>query len=234
MIRYEAGPFGLNILWRLHGSAVFKSCFPALISTVIYIVLFDMTKDDDPLFLHPYPIGALIAALTFLLSYRATFAYNRYWEACSAVYKMHSRWIDVGSALSAFHLQSNKYKGRKPPSFGRYPHLRVEERERERLNEQSMDKLEEQLLDTDKTLADSLRTRIDKTFRRGKEKRRKSSGALYPKMMVPATTEAALSSPMESGMAITTAHKIETRKHGVDFDLMHDEPALFCKSHGSS
>lgn len=235
MIRYEAGPFGLNVLWRLHGSAVFKSVVPAFLSTIIYVVLFETTRDEDePLFLHPYPIGALIAALTFLLSYRATFAYNRYWEACTAIYQMHSRWMDVGSALAAFHLQSSKYKGRKPPSFGRHPHLRVLDRERERLNEPTMDELEEQLQDVDKIQpAETMRSRIGRTFRRQKAPGTEQGGALYPNMQVPKNVDDSSSSSIEFDTA--TVNKIETRKIGSFIDLNTDEPALFrkCSSHVS-
>jgi predicted membrane chloride channel (bestrophin family) len=231
MIQYEAGPFGLNVLWRLHGSAVFKSIVPAIISTIIYALLFETTgKEDEILFLHPYPIIALIAALTFLLSYRATFAYNRYWEACSAVYQMHSRWMDVGTALAAFHLQSSKYKGRKPPSFGHYPHLRVLERERERLNEPTLDELEEQLLDVDKnkTPSTSLRSRIGRTFRRTNERDTEHDRALYPSMKVPIHIRDDSSTSSLEFDAVTV-NKIETRKIGKSIDINTEEPALFCK-----
>ncbi|GKY97579.1 hypothetical protein MPSEU_000716400 [Mayamaea pseudoterrestris] len=225
MIRYEAGPFGLNVLWRLHGSAVFKSIVPALGSSVIYLLLFELTNEENELlFLHPYPIGALIAALTFLLSYRATFAYNRYWEACSAVYLMHSRWMDLGTSLAAFHLQSSKYKGRKPPSFGHYPHLRVVERERERLNEPTLDELEVQLLDAEKKPSETIRSRIGRTFRKAKEHDMEHGGALYPSMKVPMDMNDSSSSiDFDTG----TVNKIETRNIGPSIDLNTDEPALF-------
>ena len=44
-------------------------------------------------------MGALIAALTFLLTFRANFSYNRYWESVTAVHQMHSKWLDVGMSL---------------------------------------------------------------------------------------------------------------------------------------
>ena len=45
---------------------------------------------------------------------------------------MHSKWLDVGMELAAFHLQMNRYN--KPPSFGEHPEIKCLERERERLN----------------------------------------------------------------------------------------------------
>lgn len=87
----------------------------------------------------------MIAALTFLLSFRANFGYNRYWEAFTAVHQMHTKWLDVGMELAAFHLQSAHYE--KPPAFGQYPELSeaVVERKRRREREQTMDELQSQL-----------------------------------------------------------------------------------------
>lgn len=194
-------------------------------------MLFEIKEDlDEPLFLHPYPIGALIAALTFLLAYRATFAYNRYWEACSAVYLMHSRWMDAASAIAAFHLQSSKYKGRKPPAFGQHPHLRVVERERQRLNEQTLDELEEQIMDEEKKkTTETVRARIGRAFRRVKGRDTEPSGALYPSMQIPMNMDDSSTSSAEYDAATPTVQKILTRKISDSIQLNTDEPALFCK-----
>jgi len=53
---------------------------PALLSSIIYLVLYrtlDLEVDGNEIMDHPYPMGALVAAFTFLLSFRANFAYNR-------------------------------------------------------------------------------------------------------------------------------------------------------------
>jgi hypothetical protein len=73
MIKYNTGSFGFGLLFRLHGSAVFRSLVPSVISSCIYILLYHTTDLEDPdeeLLLHPYAIGALISALTFLLAFR--------------------------------------------------------------------------------------------------------------------------------------------------------------------
>ena len=59
---------------------------------------------------------------------------------------MHSKWMDVGMDIAAFHLQSSKYDGRRPPAFGEHPELTCLERERER-NEPTMSDLEERIDD---------------------------------------------------------------------------------------
>jgi hypothetical protein len=74
MIPYNGGIFGFSILFRVHGSAIFKSLTPAFISAVIYAVLFFTVPIDiwqEPLFTHPYPMTALVTAFTFLLVFRA-------------------------------------------------------------------------------------------------------------------------------------------------------------------
>lgn len=66
-------------------------------------------------------------------------------EAFTAVHQMHSRWLDVGMQLASFHLQSEKYDKYKPPCFGSYPEIGSLVRERERVNEQTLEDLQEQL-----------------------------------------------------------------------------------------
>jgi len=61
---------------------------------------------------------------------------------------MHSKWLDVGMDLAAFHLQSTRYDDIKPPAFGQYPHLTSIERERERINEPTKEEVEQQIDET--------------------------------------------------------------------------------------
>lgn len=145
MIKYYGGSFGLEVILRLHGSAAFKSITPAALSTIIYVILFHTTDlTYNAILGHPYPIGALIAAFSFLLTFKMSFSYNRYWEACGAVYQMHSKWLDVGTEMASFHLQSNKFKN-KPPAFGHHPELTSIERERERYNEPTPEQIEQRV-----------------------------------------------------------------------------------------
>jgi predicted membrane chloride channel (bestrophin family) len=172
MITYNSGTFGFQLLFRLHGSAVFKSITPALISSIIYIIIYhthDLENDDGELFDHPYPMGALISALTFLLAFRANFSYNRYWEAMTAVHQMHSKWLDAGMELAAFHLQSAAYDARKPPAFGSHPELKHLERERERLHAHTIEELESQL-NSMENIQHSVRDRIKSVFNRSSRK----------------------------------------------------------------
>lgn len=133
------------------GSAVYKALIPALMSSFVYLVLVQYVdihvNGDRNLLQHPYAMGALIAALTFLLGFRCNFSYNRYWEACTAVHQMHSKWLDVGLELAAFHLQSSLYDQSRPPAFGAYPELTSLERARKRVDEPTMQEIESRLDD---------------------------------------------------------------------------------------
>jgi len=199
MIKYYGGSFGFKVILRLHGSAVFKSLTPALLSTFIYLILYHTTDlTYNQIMPHPYPIGALMVAFSFLLTFKMSFSYNRvrsdaifsccfpfvfhfslipfpthlfqYWEACGAVYQMHSKWLDVGTEVASFHLQSNKYKN-KPPAFGHHPEITSIKRERERYNEPNREELEqriEELMHVDDIV--SLRSKFRKWSKSAKTK----------------------------------------------------------------
>lgn len=130
------------------GSAVYKALIPTLMSSFVYLIIVQYVdihvNGDRTLLKHPYAMGALIAALTFLLGFRCNFSYNRYWEACTAVHQMHSKWLDVGLELAAFHLQSTLYDHCRPPAFGAYPELTSLERARKRV-EPTMEEIESRL-----------------------------------------------------------------------------------------
>lgn len=84
---------------------------------------------------------------------------------------MHSKWLDVGTELASFHLQSTKYK-RKPPAFGHHPEIVSIERERERYNELNREELEqriEELQHVDDVV--SLRTKFRRWSGNAKAKR---------------------------------------------------------------
>lgn len=87
MIKYNSGAFGILVLLRLHGSAAFKSLTPALLSTFIYILMWHVTDlETNPIFDHPYPMGALMVAFSFLLTFKASFSYNRVSAGCERTF----------------------------------------------------------------------------------------------------------------------------------------------------
>jgi hypothetical protein len=81
MIVYHQELFGFHLLTRAHGSAVYKAGLPAAISTSILLIGyygFDQpTGDDVTIIQHSYAIGVFIAFFTYLVTFRANFAYGR-------------------------------------------------------------------------------------------------------------------------------------------------------------
>jgi predicted membrane chloride channel (bestrophin family) len=134
------------------------------LSSIVYIILYEYSDvEEEEIFDHPYPMAALISAFSFLLIFRANFAYHRYWEAQGQVHLMHSKWLDFATEVAAFHYQSQKYNLRKPPAFGAHPNLTSVTRERERTEEMTKEELEEHIDKMDNSGVDgvkSLRTRF--------------------------------------------------------------------------
>ncbi|KAL7507013.1 hypothetical protein ACHAXN_004238 [Cyclotella atomus] len=66
---------------------------------------------------HPYAIGVLVTSITLLITFRANYGYQRYWEGCTAAHNMMSKFMDATMHAAVFHLQSDKLIGMRPPSF---------------------------------------------------------------------------------------------------------------------
>ena len=83
MIIYQRQLFGLDLLFRFHGSAAARALVPAVVSTSLLLVAYyafrlDLADSDSwKVNSNPAPLAALTAAFTFLLTFRATFSYNR-------------------------------------------------------------------------------------------------------------------------------------------------------------
>ena len=77
---------------------------------------------------------------------------------------MHSKWLDAGMDLAAFHLQSARYEKKRPPTFGEHPELTDLNRFREREYETTLEELEEQLNNVPDMQSQSLRSRMQRTF----------------------------------------------------------------------
>ena len=150
---YDGGPFGVRLIFRAHGSAVIKALIPATVSIlVLYGVMhhpgFDIAAppaEKERLIGHPYAVGALLAAFSFLIVFRANFAYARFWEGCQQVHQMHSKWTDMATCLAAFHYQSSLYSKIRPPAFGQHESLQHDIQLGRELNPCTPDEMRQQL-----------------------------------------------------------------------------------------
>jgi uncharacterized membrane protein len=83
MITYQSHVFGLPLLTRAHGSAAYRAVIPSLLSTSILLIgvyVFDNPIDEnqvDPVIQQAFAIGAFIGFFTYLITFRASFAYGR-------------------------------------------------------------------------------------------------------------------------------------------------------------
>ena len=83
MIDYFKGVNGVNLLGRVHGSALYRGSFAGLLAVLVFLVIeVRRNRRDDDAVDHPYGVGVLIASVTFLIVFRANYGYQRYWEAC--------------------------------------------------------------------------------------------------------------------------------------------------------
>ena len=146
MIEYYRGPYGANLLFRWHGSALAKAFIPGLLSVAFYLALhyaleynyYDTaTGEYQNAVNHPYAIGVLVSSVSFLIIFRANYGYQRYWEACTTVHQLMSKWMDATAFCSVFHLQCEHNGRMKPPSFFDYDRLNRMNFTREREREES-------------------------------------------------------------------------------------------------
>ena len=89
-----------------HGSPVFKVILPTTVSTCFLLFIsWARTKlDDEGSTGHPYSVGAFMGFFSFLLTFRLNYAYQRYWEAATAVHQMLSKWVSIFLSLSHLYM----------------------------------------------------------------------------------------------------------------------------------
>lgn len=114
MIVYDTGgiQFFFNI-FKSHGSVFpFALCFAGPNAIISFIFVFFVAKDDSPL-QHFDPLketvlsnnavwGGFSFLIGFLVVFRTSQAYSRFWEGCTEMHQMGAEWFDTCSSLCAF------------------------------------------------------------------------------------------------------------------------------------
>ena len=119
MIDYFKGVYGVNLLFRIHGSALYKGALAGILSLLICLAiqlrwnLHSRSGDLD----HPYGVGVLISSVSLLIVFRANHGYQRYWEGVSAIHHSMSKFMDATMHAAVFHMQNKHYDDIRPPSF---------------------------------------------------------------------------------------------------------------------
>ena len=130
MILYNSDYFGLLQLTIFSGSAVYRTILPSLVSTGMFFLYKyslghgetaqEIKEDEDEALytIHPFVITIYIMAFSLIITHRLNYCYLRYWESCSNIFMMSSKWIDSATTLAAFHYQSIVYEEDRPRCFG--------------------------------------------------------------------------------------------------------------------
>jgi len=116
MIPYTKTFLGLNLIFRINGSPLYRAAIPGLISVGFYTFLKRYYPQEDYLE-HPYGVGVLVSSVSFLIVFRANYGYQRYWAACGDVHQCMSKWLDAATHTGVFHMQQKHYDHIKPPSY---------------------------------------------------------------------------------------------------------------------
>mmetsp|Transcript_24050 Transcript_24050/g.56859 ORF Transcript_24050/g.56859 Transcript_24050/m.56859 type:complete len:583 (+) Transcript_24050:141-1889(+) len=112
MIRYKrGGRWHLFNIFLIRGS-VFPASFlmagpPALIAFMLK--WYDIVEDtgDLSVLLNSAVWSGFSSLVGFLVVFRTSQAYSRFWDGCSATHQMRAEWIDAASAMMAFcHFSS--------------------------------------------------------------------------------------------------------------------------------
>jgi len=117
MIRYDNGSYHhiLNLLKR-KGSTfpfAFQVAFPVSILSSILKLIIGMGKLQfmgwytDHRILQNAPWNSFSFLVGFLIVFRTSQSYSRFWDACGCVAKMRSHWLDAAGCLNAFLVHSS-------------------------------------------------------------------------------------------------------------------------------
>ena len=107
MIDYFKGIYGINLLFRIHGSALYKGSLVGILSLGVYLAIVLRWNENGRIYAneeesldHPYGVGVLVGSVTFLIIFRANSGYQRYWEACvSTIYLFDGQCISCAQNL---------------------------------------------------------------------------------------------------------------------------------------
>ena len=109
MILYNSDYFGLPQLAIVNGSAVYRTFLPSLGSMLLMIWVHAPTlqkpeTDATNSTIHPFVITIYIMAFSLITTHRLNYCYQRYWESCSNLFAMTSKWTDSATTLASPRL----------------------------------------------------------------------------------------------------------------------------------
>ena len=110
MIDYDQRTLaGIPLIFQLAGS-MFKRCiYPAFCSVALTFMLKMLRTNGyeiwgEPVFNHPFPYQLYTFLLGFMLVFRTTLTYQRFWHGRTMLELMSSKWGDVALQVPRFGL----------------------------------------------------------------------------------------------------------------------------------
>eukprot|EP00403_Amphidinium_massartii_P028627 CAMPEP_0178393718 /NCGR_PEP_ID=MMETSP0689_2-20121128/12331_1 /TAXON_ID=160604 /ORGANISM="Amphidinium massartii, Strain CS-259" /LENGTH=504 /DNA_ID=CAMNT_0020014317 /DNA_START=13 /DNA_END=1523 /DNA_ORIENTATION=- len=117
MIIYEGrGIYHVLNLFKWQGSAMYHVVVWALLNGAIALVFnvlieegyIRFNSDDNTLFKNNAVWSGITFVVGFLVVFRTSQAYARFWEGCSALHQMHAEWLDTCGSLISFSTYSSQ------------------------------------------------------------------------------------------------------------------------------
>jgi predicted membrane chloride channel (bestrophin family) len=112
MIHYNPGRFQLAHIWQLKGSIFPKSALVAMPAAILAVLLsFSGVMEDftsENVGVSPSTYMSFASVIGFLLVFRTSQAYTRFWEGATLVHQMRAEWLDAASQLFVFMMHSKR------------------------------------------------------------------------------------------------------------------------------
>lgn len=110
MIDYHPGSYQLTFIFSLTGSVLPRAMAYAVPSGVLAIFLkgFDIEQHFEGVLTTSAAYSGFSFVVGFLLVFRTSQSYARFWDGATKVQQMKSKWVDAFSSLAAFSRNSKR------------------------------------------------------------------------------------------------------------------------------
>jgi len=111
MIEYQRGPYGFFMKMMMIKGSVFPQsmCIAVPCAVLTGVLRYSINQgyiptleDVDSILLDSQAWSGFSFLVGFLIVFRTSQAYNRFWDGCTATHQMRAEWFDACSALVAF------------------------------------------------------------------------------------------------------------------------------------
>lgn len=111
---YYSTKEGYGILFSLKGSVfprAVRLALPAMLLSIFMKILMVQYADDYAFLENSAAFSGFAFIVSFILVFRTSQAYNRFWEGATAIHKMSAKWLEASSMLVVFSATCRKDNG---------------------------------------------------------------------------------------------------------------------------